>query len=222
MHPVATAVGGARTRDRAVQAPAIEPPAAAQAEPSASEEVLGVSSLARAVAGDASIADVGALSWMMLKQVLPGAAMGLFVHDEADDTVVGCYAAGAHAGMIRSLCVSPGEGVAGWVAAHRRPALNAEPAIDFGLQVTKLDPPLLSSIVVPLTHDGVFVAVLSVYATKAGAFTADHARLLDLLAPTLAASLASVGHRSEASSASPAVKRQVTADLKLLKGRRLG
>jgi putative nucleotidyltransferase with HDIG domain len=222
MHPVAKAVGGARSRDRAVQAPAVEPLAGPQPEVSASEEVLGVSSLARAVAGHASIADVGALSWMMLKQVLPGAAMGLFVHDEADDTVVACYAAGAHAGVIRSLCASPGEGMVGWVAAHRRSSLNAEPALDFGVQVAKLDPPLLSSIGVPLTHEGVFVAVLTVYATKAGAFTADHARLLDLLAPTLAASMASVGNRSEAGSTTPAVKRQVPSDFRLLKGRRLG
>jgi GAF domain-containing protein len=148
--------------------------------------------------------------------------MGLFVHDEADDTVVACYAAGAHAGIIRSLCASPGEGMVGWVAAHRRSSLNAEPALDFGQQVSKLDPPLLSSIAVPLTHDGVFIAVLAVYATKAGVFTADHARLLDLLAPTLAMSMASVGHRVNAVSATAAAKRQVPSDFRLLKGRRLG
>ena len=40
------------------------------------EEVLGVTSLARALGGDANMSDVGALSWMMLKQVLPCAVDG--------------------------------------------------------------------------------------------------------------------------------------------------
>ena len=71
------------------------------ADANASEEVLGVSSLAKALGGEATLADVGALSWMMLKHVLPCASMGLFVPDEKHDTVVGCYAAGSHAGLIR-------------------------------------------------------------------------------------------------------------------------
>jgi hypothetical protein len=39
-------------------------------------------------------------------------------------------------------------------------------------------------------HEGTLVAVLAIYATSEGAFTDDHGRLLDLLAPKLAASLA--------------------------------
>ena len=163
-----------------------------------SEEVLGVSSLARALGGEANLADAGALSWMMIKQVLPCASMGLFVHDERHDTVVGCYAAGSHAALIRSLHASPGEGIVGWVAAHRRTAVNAEPALDFGLSVAGLQPPLLSALAVPLIHDGALVAVLSVYATSRGAFSEDHARLLDLLAPRLAASIAAVAGRDDA------------------------
>ena len=137
----------------------------AAAESNASEEVLGITSLARALGGEASLPDVGALSWMMFKQVLPCSAMGLFVPDEASDTVVGCYAAGHHAGMIRGLQSSPGDGIVGWVAGHRRPAVNAEPALDFGLGSRAMDPPLLSALAIPLVHDGTLVAVLSLYAT---------------------------------------------------------
>ena len=152
MHPAARAVGGARSRERAPALSAVPAPAAA--EPNASGEVLGVSSLARALAGEANLADAGALSWMMLKQVLPCTSMGLFVPEERNDTVVGCYAAGSHAGLIRSLRASPGDGIVGWVAGHRRTAVNAEPALDFGLRVASLEPPLLSALAVPLLHDG--------------------------------------------------------------------
>jgi putative nucleotidyltransferase with HDIG domain len=219
LHPAAKAVGGARSRERAS---AIDKAAAPQAEANVSEELLGVSSLARAMAGDAGVADVGALSWMMIKQMLPAAAMGLFVPHEPDDTVVGCYAAGLHAATIRSLSTAPGDGVVGWVAAHRRAAINAEPALDFGLQVTTLDPPLLSSMAVPLVHDGTLVAVLAVYATTRGAFTDDHARLVDLLAPKLAASVttALAGRHSDAGTLPASGRRPAAADLRLFKGRR--
>ncbi len=186
MHPAARAVGGARAHGRI--APPEPAASVSTADSSASEEVLGVTSLARAVAGEASVADVGALCWMMLKPMLPCAAIGLFVPDERNDTVVGRYAAGHHAGMLRSLCTPVGNGVVGWVAAHRRAALNAEPALDFGLRATTLDPPLRSSLAIPLMHEGTLVAVLAIYATSEGAFTDDHGRLLDLLAPKLAAS----------------------------------
>jgi GAF domain-containing protein len=190
----------------------------AQADSGVSEEVLGISSLARAMAGEAGLADVGALCWMMLKQVLPCAAIGLFVPREEDDTVVGKYAAGQHSLLIRNLRTAPGEGVVGWVAAHRRRALNAEPALDFGLRAIEIDPPLLSSLAVPLIHDSSVVAILAIYATARNAFTDDHARLLDLLAPKLASSLAAVRERDalEAeATVQPGARPQ--ADFKLLK-----
>ena len=221
MHPAARAVGGARSRERM---PVPDPPAPTSVpEPSASEEVLGVSSLARALGGNANLADAGALSWMMLKQMLPCSSMGLFVPDERHDILVGCYAAGHHAALIRGLRASPGDGIVGWVAAHRRPATNAEPALDFGLGVASLQPPLLSALAVPLLHDGALVAVLSVYATSRGAFSEDHARLLDLLAPKLAASIASVAQPIGAGVDVPRplpCKTRTSADLTLLKGRR--
>jgi len=210
LHPAAKAVGGARAKGRGTNT--VEP--AGHTEPGVSEELLGVSSLAKAVSGEASTADVGALSWMMLKQMLPCTSMGLFVPDEQHDTVVGCFAAGPHAASIRELTALPGDGIVGWVAAHRRPAINAEPALDFGRGAASLDPPLQSSLAVPLVHDGGLVAVLSVYASTKGAFSDDHVRLLDLLSPKLAASLAAVRP------AATTVRRHVPADLRLLKGRR--
>jgi putative nucleotidyltransferase with HDIG domain len=223
MHPVTRAVGGARSRERStIHDTAPMPIPAPSSESTVSDEVLGVSSLARAIAGDANLADAGALSWMMLKQMLPCTAMGLFFHDEDRDIVVGGYAAGSHAAMLQTLSVTPGEGIVGWVAAHRRAAFNAEPALDFGLRAAELDPPLLSSLAVPLMHEGAMVAVLSVYATTRGAFSNDHARLLDLLAPKLAESIALV--RDGAASAAqkqPAARRQTIGDFRLFKGRRI-
>jgi hypothetical protein len=219
MHPAAKAVGGARTRERAAQPASAAQTTTSIAESAASEELLGVSSMARAVAGEANITDVGALSWMMLKPMLPAASMGLFVIDEERDALVNCFAAGVHAPMIRNHTASPGDGVVGWVAAHRRPATNAEAALDFGLRAASLEPPLLSAFAVPLVHEGNLIAVLAIYGTTRNAFTDDHIRLFDLFTPRLAASIATV-RAAQATS-----DRQSTAAgsaFKLLKGRRTG
>ncbi len=217
MHPAARAVGGARSRDRA--APSGAPSAAAEpagpAGPPGIEEMLGVSSLARAVAGDANVNDVGALSWMMLKSMVPASAMGLFVLDERTDRLVCCFAAGTHASIIRAFAAARGDGVVGWVAAHRRSAVNAEPAIDFGRAVTSLDPPLLSACVLPLVHDGNLVAVLAVYGTTRQAFGDDHVRLLDLLAPRLSAPFDIVRPQTSQD-------RRIGSTFKLLRGARTG
>jgi putative nucleotidyltransferase with HDIG domain len=195
MHPAAQAIGGARSRERGAVPSTLA--AIPTSEPTASEEVLGVTSLARALGGDANLSDVGALSWMMIKQVVPCSSMGLFVPDEKNDLVVGGYAAGDHVGLIRGLEACPGDGIVGWVAGHRRPAVNAEPALDFGHGAATLQPALLSALAMPLVHDGNLVAVLAVYASTRNAFSEDHARLLDLLAPKLAASIAAVTARSK-------------------------
>ena len=93
----------------------------------ATSEVLAVSSLARAVSGEATIADVGALTWMMLRQVVPCSSMGIFVYDEKHDAVILQYADGAHAVSLRGARMTLGAGIAGWSAANRRFVLNGDP-----------------------------------------------------------------------------------------------
>ena len=62
-----------------------------------SDGLLAVTSLSRAVSGGARVADVGALMWMVVRQVLPCEAMAVFLPDERADQVTVRYAAGAHA-----------------------------------------------------------------------------------------------------------------------------
>jgi phosphoserine phosphatase RsbU/P len=104
-----------------------------------------------------------------------------------------------------------GAGIAGWSAAHRRFVLNGDPAIDLGPSVTSLSPPLRSSLTVPLIHDGNVLAVISLYGSMPDAFTDDQARLLTLLAPSLATSIASVAR------VRPEPRRIASGELRLLK-----
>jgi putative nucleotidyltransferase with HDIG domain len=183
-HAAARAIGDARAFDR--RAPEPEPAMAEEA--GVADGLLAITSLSRAVSGDAGPADVGALLWTILKQVLPCDAMAIFVPEGATDQVVARYAAGAHAARLRAVRCATGAGIAGWVAVTHKPAINADPVIDLGQE--DREPALRSSVALPIVDAGTLVAVLALYRAGAEAFGEDHVRLLELLAARLSSSLA--------------------------------
>jgi len=212
-HPVLRTLNEARESI----SPRVEAPAPAGGDLAATSEVLAVASLARAVSGEAGIADVGALTWMMLRQVVPAVSMALFTYDEKRDALTAHFAAGAHAGSVRGTHKTIGAGVAGWAAANRRFVLNAEPAIDLGPTVATATPPLLASLTTPLVHEGALVGVVSLYASAAEAFSDDHARLLTLLSPSLAISIAALPKDGAWTGVQPEPLRPAAGELRLLK-----
>lgn len=212
-HPVARALGGAR---EAIRQP-VHGAESSLGDAHVSDEVLAVTSLARAVAGEASVNDVGALTWMMIRNVVPCASMALFVTDDAQDAVAVRFAAGAHVPMLRRVRKPRGAGISGWASATRRGVLNAEAALDLGPDAGAIAPPLRSALAVPLMHEGSCVGVLALYASAPNAFSEDQLRLLELLAPSFAASIASV-RAIESQSAPPAkAPRPASADIRLIR-----
>lgn len=113
VHPATRAVGGARASVAAAPA-ALEVVAATAASVpevgAVMHDVLAVSSLARALSGDASLGDAGALAWMTLHYVVPACSMALFVDDQQYDLLTVAYAAGAHA-PVRQLRKMRGSGI---------------------------------------------------------------------------------------------------------------
>ena len=150
--------------------------------------LLAISSLSRALDGNAQLSDVGALMWVLLRQIVPCDSLALFLPDETHDHVVIRYAAGAHAHALRGVTRPTSTGVAGWVAVNRTSVLNAEPILDLGFRAGST-PALRSSVVVALIESDAVIAVMSLYSKDLLAFTDDHVRVLELLSPRLAAAL---------------------------------
>jgi putative nucleotidyltransferase with HDIG domain len=214
-HPVARAVGGARETGRHTARHGES--GATSGDAPVPDEVLAVTSLARAVAGQASMTDVGALAWMMLRSMVPCSSMAFFLNDDEDDAVVVRFAAGAEAHTLRHLRMARGAGIAGWASATRRGVVNADPALDFGPKIDRLDSPPRSALAVPLVHDGNCVGVLSLYGRTVNAFAEDQLRLLELLAPSFAASVASVSAAELPAAAGASPRRQAAGELRLFR-----
>jgi GAF domain-containing protein len=153
--------------------------------------LLAITSLTRALGGQAQLVDAGSLLWMLIRQIVPCDAMALFLPDESYDSVVVRFAAGAHAHALRGVSRPMGAGAAGWVAVSRVPIVNGEPNVDLGFRAASA-PALRSSIVLPLVDSDAVIAVLALYSKDPLAFSDEQSRLLELLAPNLAASLIDV------------------------------
>ena len=146
------------------------------------DEVLALVKLSRALQGNANLPEVGALVWTLLRRIVPCDSMAIFLPDAMQDHVVIRYSAGAHALDIYDASRPMSMGLAGWVASHRQPVLNADPAIDIGFRA----PDLRSCLVAPLITNDALIAVIALYSTEASGFWDDHVRLLGLLGPSLA------------------------------------
>ena len=186
-HPATRAIGDARALDRAEH----ERCETTTAVRGTTDGLLAVTSLSRAIAGEARMADVGALLWTILRQILPCETMAVFAPDVASDELVARFAAGEHTDIIRGLRRDTSAGVVGWAGVNRRLAVNADPSLDLGVRTENLTPALRSCCAIPLVEGEGLVAVLSLYRTAANGFSDDDVRLLELLAPRLATSLRS-------------------------------
>lgn len=176
--------------------------------------LLAIASLTRALGGTAQLADVGSLLWALMRHIVPCEAMALFLPDESHDHVVIRYAAGAHAHALRGVTRPTPQGVAGWVAVNRTTVLNAEPILDLGFRATST-PALRSSLVTPLVDSDAVIAVLALYSKDLLAFSDDHVRVIEVLAPRLAASMVDAVIAEEDMLYPPAPRK--IASLKLVK-----
>jgi hypothetical protein len=196
-HPAARAVGAGRTKPGAEVTATLPGPGST---PPMLDELAAFTSLSRAVCGEAGTSDVGALVWMMVRQVVPCGAMALFVPDEASDMMVARYAAGSRAAALRHERHPMSQGPVGWTAVNRRAIANAEARVDPAQGSASDEPGQLHWVcTMPLVHDDVLIAVVALYSGKAAPFSEQQAQLLELCTPRLAAAFASLDTRHSAS-----------------------
>lgn len=210
IHPAARAVGGVRNQPIAAPAAAAAPPSSP-----AVDELVAFTSLARAVGGESTYGDVGALAWMMIRQIVPCDAAALFVPDEATDAMVARHAVGAHASTWRRSRYPMSQGPVGWSAVTRQPLINGAPGLEAFADTDGDAPPPHVLCTVPLVHAGAMVGVLALYRSAASPFGEQEGQLLELVAPQLAAAVASVPIAREATS-QPAANRR-PGDLHLVR-----
>jgi diguanylate cyclase (GGDEF)-like protein/putative nucleotidyltransferase with HDIG domain len=115
------------------------------------------------------------------------------------DVLVPEYVNGTEQFLYSSLRIPIGQGLSGWAAENNTPVVNGNPAAEPGyLNDPTVITNLKSALVIPLEENGRPIGVLSLYARERNAFSRDHLRVLQALAPRLEAVLSNGRRMSEA------------------------
>jgi putative nucleotidyltransferase with HDIG domain len=106
------------------------------------------------------------------------------------DSLCTAAAAGVNAAALRALKLRIGEGVSGWVAANRRPMMNADPRLDLQGRVAGSGEQPQSMLAVPVVSGTQACGVLTLYSVAPSAFTDADLRLVTAVAQAFSERLA--------------------------------
>lgn len=155
---------------------------------SAHQEAQMLFELAQELGNSLSLDETLSVFAVRVKRAIPYDAIAIYVRR---DTVLRPeFVAGDNVRLFSQLEIPVGQGVSGWVAAHRKPAVNGNPLAEPGYRE---DPnrytPMRSALSVPLEGVEGVVGVLSLYRGEKEAFTRDHLRILQAICGKVALSI---------------------------------
>jgi len=137
-----------------------------------------------------SIADIGSLLSVRLRQMLPHESMALYCPKSG--VLVPEFVSGENFRLFSSLKIPLGEGLSGWVAQNHKPILNGNPSVEPGYlnDPTKYST-LRSALAVPLEGSSGVAAVLALYRAGQDAFSADDLRIASAIGSGLGSAIES-------------------------------
>jgi diguanylate cyclase (GGDEF)-like protein/putative nucleotidyltransferase with HDIG domain len=145
----------------------------------AQREVSALQEIAQVVGSSLDLADTAALVASRLGAIVPFDTCVFFVADERTGVAEPVYASGRHAEFFSTRRVPAGEGITGWVVANARTMSDAAAELDTAGVPEEIASCVGSVASSPLVHEeGAFGAV-TLYASEPGAYTREHARLLE-------------------------------------------
>ncbi len=151
----------------------------------AHHEVASLYEIARTFSTSLDLEDTLSIFVNKLKPIIPFDTCAIYLFDDEKQCATAQYAVGQFADCFKGQEIFPGDGVIGWVLAHRKTFCNADPALDFAaLQIPSED--FRTSAVAPLLKGELMIGVIALYAAQIERYTNDHLRVLETIS-TLAA-----------------------------------
>ena len=144
--------------------------------------------VARSMGTSLGLADTMTQVCGVLQPLVPFSCCALFLKDDGD-TLRCRFATGTGAAVIKSLSLREGQGLAGWVAQHRRPLVNGSPDADAQAAGLTADETLelASALVYPVEFGDRLIGALALYHAQRGFYTIEHQRLLGRVVEQLSA-----------------------------------
>jgi diguanylate cyclase (GGDEF)-like protein/putative nucleotidyltransferase with HDIG domain len=154
----------------------------------ARQEVQNLLELAQDLGNSLSLNETLSLLAIRLKRMIPYDALAIYVL--RGDKLRAEYVNGENLRLFSALEIPVGQGLSGWVAAHRKPIINGNPSAEPGYldDETKFTT-MRSALAVPLAGMDGTMSVLTLYCSERDYFTNDHLRILLAIAPKLSLSI---------------------------------
>ncbi len=135
------------------------------------------------IKGHLDIEDVFPLFAGRMKRMLPFTTCAFYLKDSSD-SLRAAYASGLFSEQVQRNILSIGKGISGWVAAYKRPMINAGPALDF------VDPQgdlgsFSDALVVPIIYEDETLGTISLYARDAATYSQQELDILQAIASLL-------------------------------------
>ncbi len=140
-------------------------------------EAQALYELTQMIGSSLSLTDTLSMVATRIQQLVPYEAIGVYVIRGSE--LHPAHTAGEDQRALAALRIPLGEGLAGWVAEHRKAILNGDPRLEPGFVSDPGNPvKLKSAVAVPLETGAGVIGVLVLYGTSKNAFSRDHLRIL--------------------------------------------
>ena len=145
----------------------------------AQREVAALHELTQVIGASLNLQDTVALVAARLREIVPFDACVIYALDDKSGRAEPVLAAGEWPEFFSARSVAAGEGITGWVVANARGMCNTPPELELAGAPAEVAAQVRDCISSPLVReDGAFGAV-TLFSKTAGAYTAEHLRLLD-------------------------------------------
>ncbi len=124
----------------------------------------------------------------------------VYIYDDTKGYANARHVVGKNAQKLAGRCISPGEGVTGFVLANRSPVNQLHPSLDFADINPEAGIKYRSMASLPLFKDDVLLGALSVYSSELEQYTDDHMRLLETVTRLASDALGNAMQHAEAES----------------------
>jgi diguanylate cyclase (GGDEF)-like protein/putative nucleotidyltransferase with HDIG domain len=157
------------------------------------DEMLTLFDLARSVSPSMNASDIADIISKHVRRLIPCSLCVFYVFDQDADELLAAHVAGDQSGIVAGLRIPRGQRLSGWVAANRQTIRNSDPVLDFGESARAMTPRPRSCLSTPLLASTDLVGVLTLYSSNRDGFSADHERVVEIVARQVAPVLKMAG-----------------------------
>ena len=144
-------------------------------------EIQALYEVSKALGKSLKLSDTLSLLAEKIQKLVPYTSCSIYLLEEQEGKLVSYHASGMYADLLREVELAVGDGITGWVTAHKQYLMNVSPAPDF-MDSEVLSTAYRSCLVMPLYLNESIVGIISLYSDQPEDYSQDHLRFMETIA----------------------------------------